>query len=132
MQTHTELGTLEDFLPDAPPAVQAIFHQLRELIAAVHPTATEVIRAGDRAASYGWGPKKMSEAYVYLMPHAAYVNLGFYHGVALPDPAGLLAGTGKKMRHVKVRSQEAAARPELRALVLAAKAERQRALGVAE
>ena len=33
----------------------------------------------------------------------AHVNVGFYRGVDLPDPARLLQGTGKSMRHVKVR-----------------------------
>jgi hypothetical protein len=31
------------------------------------------------------------------------VNVGFFHGAALPDPARLLQGTGKFMRHVKMR-----------------------------
>jgi effector-binding domain-containing protein len=31
------------------------------------------------------------------------VNVGFFHGAALPDPAGLLQGAGKCMRHVKLR-----------------------------
>jgi hypothetical protein len=31
------------------------------------------------------------------------VNVGFFHGGALPDPASLLQGTGKFMRHVKQR-----------------------------
>jgi hypothetical protein len=29
--------------------------------------------------------------------------VGFFHGAALPDPARLLQGTGKFMRHVKLR-----------------------------
>jgi hypothetical protein len=32
-----------------------------------------------------------------------HVNVGFFHGAALPDPARLLQGTGKFMRHVKLR-----------------------------
>jgi hypothetical protein len=28
--------------------------------------------------------------------------VGFYHGATLPDPAGLLQGAGKRMRHVKL------------------------------
>jgi hypothetical protein len=36
------------------------------------------------------------------------VNVGFFHGSALPDPARLLQGTGKFMRHVKLRPQEPA------------------------
>ena len=31
------------------------------------------------------------------------MNVGFYHGAALDDPAGLLEGSGKRMRHVKLR-----------------------------
>jgi hypothetical protein len=34
---------------------------------------------------------------------ASHVNVGFFHGAALPDPARLLQGTGKFMRHVKLR-----------------------------
>ena len=33
----------------------------------------------------------------------SHVNVGFFHGAALPDPARLLQGTGKFMRHVKLR-----------------------------
>lgn len=39
----------------------------------------------------------------YVNVFRAYVNVGFFHGAALIDPAGLLEGTGKHMRHVKVR-----------------------------
>jgi len=33
----------------------------------------------------------------------SHVNVGFFHGAGLPDPAGLLQGNGKFMRHVKLR-----------------------------
>jgi hypothetical protein len=39
----------------------------------------------------------------YVNVFTAHVNVGFFHGAALPDPAGLLQGTGKFMRHVKLR-----------------------------
>ena len=38
-----------------------------------------------------------------MRPSASHVNVGFFHGAALPDPACLLQGTGKFMRHVKLR-----------------------------
>lgn len=41
-------------------------------------------------------------AFAYVGLFKTHVNLGFFHGTALPDPAGLLQGTGKYMRHVKV------------------------------
>lgn len=39
----------------------------------------------------------------YVNVFTSHVNVGFYHGAALPDPAHLLEGTGKRMRHVKLR-----------------------------
>ena len=39
----------------------------------------------------------------YVNVFTSHLNVGFFHGVALPDPAHLLQGTGKFMRHVKLR-----------------------------
>jgi hypothetical protein len=39
----------------------------------------------------------------YVNVFAAHVNVGFFQGASLPDPARLLQGTGKFMRHVKLR-----------------------------
>jgi hypothetical protein len=39
----------------------------------------------------------------YVNAFTAHVNVGFFHGASLPDPAGLLEGTGKFMRHVKLK-----------------------------
>lgn len=39
----------------------------------------------------------------YVNVFTAHVNVGFFQGASLPDPAGLLAGTGKRMRHAKLR-----------------------------
>jgi hypothetical protein len=111
------------------PAVAEIARRLRQIVLDDLPEAVEVVRLGDKAACYGLGPKKMSEAHVYIMPQAQYVNLGFYHGVGLPDPAGLLEGTGARLRHVKVRSLEDAEDAALRALVTAARNERRATLG---
>jgi hypothetical protein len=39
----------------------------------------------------------------YVNVFASHVNVGFFQGAGLPDPAHLLQGTGKFMRHVKLR-----------------------------
>jgi hypothetical protein len=39
----------------------------------------------------------------YVNVFSSHVNVGFFHGAALPDPARLLQGDGKSMRHVKLR-----------------------------
>ena len=125
----TDSATFDQLLSRSNLDVQDIARRLRALILDLHPAAVEVVRLGDNAASYGLGPKKMSEAYAYIMPQAAYVNLGFYFGATLPNPAGLLEGTGKKLRHVKVRSAAAVDAPALRQLLQASLLERQRSIG---
>ena len=42
-------------------------------------------------------------AFAYVDVFTSHVNVGFFQGAALPDPAGILEGTGKFMRHVKIR-----------------------------
>jgi hypothetical protein len=42
-------------------------------------------------------------AFGYVNAFTAHASVGFFHGAALADPGGLLEGTGKRMRHVKLR-----------------------------
>lgn len=42
-------------------------------------------------------------AFAYVAAYTSHVNVGFFHGAELSDPKGLLEGSGKFMRHVKIR-----------------------------
>ncbi len=44
-------------------------------------------------------------AFAYVNAFKAHVNVGFFRGAELPDPGGLLEGTGKFMRHLKLRPE---------------------------
>ena len=59
---------------------------VRELLHDGHPTACV------GAAAFG-----------YVNVFTAHVNVGFFRGAELPDPQGLLQGSGRFMRHVKLR-----------------------------
>jgi hypothetical protein len=56
----------------------------------------------------------------YVAVYKAHVNVGFFHGAQLPDPAALLEGSGKHMRHVKVKNDLPVNTAALQALVVAA------------
>ncbi len=56
----------------------------------------------------------------YVNVFTAHVNVGFFHGASLSDPARLLQGTGKFMRHVKLRPGTAANTAALSKLIDAA------------
>ncbi len=125
----TQFGSFDDLLEKTEIELRPIATRLRELILELDPGAVEVVRLGDRAATYGVGPKKMSEGYAYILPYTTWVNLGFYKGALLADPGELLEGTGKSLRHIKVRSLDDIAAPGIRALIIDAIAERKSALG---
>jgi hypothetical protein len=59
-------------------------------------------------------------AFGYVNVFKAHVNVGFFVGSELPDPANLLLGTGRRMRHVKVRPGHEPDAAALNALVEAA------------
>ena len=76
---------------------------VRELLHDHHPTAC----VGD--AAFG-----------YVNVFTAHVNVGFFRGAELPDHKGLLEGTGRFMRHVKLRPGAKVDAAALRALIVAA------------
>jgi len=59
-------------------------------------------------------------AFAHVRAFTSHVNVGFFQGMALPDPAGLLEGTGKRMRHVKLRPGVVVDAKALKALIRAA------------
>ena len=58
-----------------------------------------------------------------MAAYSGHVNLGFNRGAALADPAGLLVGSGARIRHVRVATRRELAAPALRGLVRAAVAQ---------
>lgn len=118
-------GMVESF----PSEIQALASSLRELIAHIHPEAIEVVWARERSAGYGIGAEKMTAHYAYIRPFKRHVNLGFMWGTSLNDPHALLQGTGKRLRHIKIRSAADVADPRVADLLRLAVAERQAARG---
>ena len=88
---------------------------VRELLHDGHPTAC----VGDAA-------------FAYVNAFTAHVNVGFFRGAELPDPDSLLEGTGKFMRHVKLRPEETVDSKALLRLVNTAYADVKRRLKACE
>ena len=81
----------------------------------------ELVHDGCPVACFGEYP------FGYVHVFTAHVNVGFYLGAMLPDPARLLQGAGKRMRHVKLQpgmavDEEAALRELIAAAYAAVKA----------
>ena len=95
-------------------AIRALGPDVRELLHDGHPTACVE-----------------GAAFAYVDAFKAHVNIGFFQGAELPDPAGLLQGTGKLMRHVKVVWGQPVDEAALKALIAAAYADIRERLGSA-
>ena len=130
MKTVETHGSFDDAIAGSGARVKEIARRLRQLIIEVYPDVVEVPWPKQRIIGYGVGPKKMSEHFCYIGAHRDHVNLGFYYGAELPDPEGLMEGTGKKLRHIKVRDAEEIDGSSLRQYIQLALDERKKALGL--
>lgn len=126
----TKYGSFNDLLDITEEHLRPVLSILRRNILIIHPEAFEAVRMGDRAATYGLGPKKMIEGYAYIQPHKSWVNLGFFRGVSLEDKEKLLVGTGKKLRHIKIGTIEEADSMEVKKMIRLAVIERKIELGI--
>ncbi|CAM5618761.1 hypothetical protein SSPIM334S_02740 [Streptomyces spiroverticillatus] len=101
--------------------VAGIARRAREVVRGVMPDAVEEVDEGARLLGFTFAPGTYKGLVVGLVLHARHVNLMFAEGAAL-DGGGLLEGTGKKARHIKLRAAEDAADPRIAALLAEAAA----------
>ncbi|HLD94355.1 MAG TPA: DUF1801 domain-containing protein [Anaerolineales bacterium] len=106
---------LEDFLETYTPEVRNLALQLRDLVFEIDPEVIEQIDIPAHLLAYGYA-KTYTHLMCVIILYKDYVNLGFPRGVDLPDPEGVLEGTGKRARHVKIRNVEQIESPEIAAL----------------
>jgi hypothetical protein len=110
--------TWDAVLAEHEPAVAEAARAIEALVAESLPGAVAQFDPGNGLLAIGTS-QKMRDLLFAIIPHRAHVNLQLADGVDLPDPNGLIEGTGKRIRHVKVRSAEAAASPAIRDIVRA-------------
>ncbi len=106
---------VDGFLAAYEPSVRKLALQLRTLLLKVAPDAEEKVHRPWKTIGYRAGA-----VFCAILPHGAWVNLQFHRGAELDDPGGLLAGTGKSMRHVKLEAAAEIKRPALRKLIRSA------------
>jgi hypothetical protein len=90
-------ASFDEYLKAQSPKNQAIIRSLRRFVTRVQPGLTEAVKWGNGCWIGDDGPV----AYVYSATE--YVQFGFFYGSSLKDPKGLLEGSGKYVRHTKVR-----------------------------
>jgi hypothetical protein len=92
----------------------AIAHHWFEVMRSCGDEVRELLHDGCPVACLGDAP------FGYVNVFTSHVNVGFFQGASLPDPARLLQGTGKFMRHVKLKPEIPTDAASLHQLIAAA------------
>ena len=109
---------VDRLLAEHPPELQAIERALRTTIRGAVPDAVEQVDFGNKLIAFGRS-MKMRGLLFAIIAHKTHVNLQLADGAVLADPDGLVEGTGKRIRHVKIRSVAEASSPAVVALIRA-------------
>ncbi|HXJ07630.1 MAG TPA: DUF1801 domain-containing protein [Candidatus Acidoferrum sp.] len=102
------------YVRDDNPALQKVVRGLRSLVKAAVP--------GTKITLNSWGIPtfETKDPFCFYMAGKNHITFGFHYGTSLNDPEGLLEGTGKNIRHVKLRAVQDLEQKGLKNLVLAA------------
>lgn len=107
---------VNEFLSSYASDVRDLAMRTRALVKDLVPDAIESVHTGWKNIGYATGSGKQDQ-FCYITPQKSDVRLGFNEGAELSDPGAHLQGTGKKMRHVKLRSGDELENPDLHRLV---------------
>jgi hypothetical protein len=108
--------TWDEVLASHTPQVQAAARALEALIRDEVPGVVVQFDPGNGLLAFGRS-MRMRDLLFALIPHAGWVNLQLADGALLPNPDGLIEGTGKRIRHVKVRTADMATEDRVREVV---------------
>jgi hypothetical protein len=107
---------VDRLLGEHPEELQAIERALRATIRAEFPDAVEQVDFGKKVIAFGRS-MRIGGLLFGIIAHRTWVNLQLADGAGLPDPDGVIEGTGKRIRHIRIHSsEEARSRPVVAAI----------------
>ena len=114
---------LEQFLTRYLPPVAAIGRGAVKRLRVRFPSCDALIYDNFQALAVGFSPNgKTKAAFVSVALYPRWVNLFFLQGAGLPDPEGLLTGSGSIVRHLRLARAEELDAPTIRSLLALAEA----------
>jgi hypothetical protein len=114
---------VDRWMSDGPAALRSIARTWFEQMRRCGDDVRELVHDGHPTACIA------DAAFAYVAVFKEHVNVGFFRGAELADPNGLLEGTGKSMRHVKLRPDRTIDEAAMSALIRSAYADMQLRLG---
>jgi hypothetical protein len=115
---------LAGFIAKFEPARAKLIHECRAAVRKLLPTAIEIVYDNYNFFVIGYSTtERPSDCIVSIAAAANGVGLSFYYGATLPDPDGLLLGSGKQNRFVRLPTADTLKSPGVQALIKAAVAQ---------
>ena len=106
------------FLAPFESRIQELALATRRLVLEEAPDSVELIYDAYNALATGYGfTGRPSECFIHIAIYAKWVNLGFHRGSELSDPQGILQGTGRWVRHLRIAEPADLAEPAVREFV---------------
>lgn len=116
--TYPPPAALKTFLKPFDREVRDLALGLRALVLAEMAPCYENIYDAYSAVAIGYGTSdRLSDGIFHIAVYSKHVNLGFNDGAMLPDPKGILLGSGNRIRHLPITTRDDLKRPELRAYI---------------
>lgn len=109
---------LDGFLDKYSPAVRDLARRILARMRKRLPRAWRLVYDNYNALAIGFGPSdRASEAIFSIAVYPRWVSLFFLQGASLDDPAGILRGSGRQVRHVVLASEQTLDDPEILAMM---------------
>lgn len=119
--TPSVMQPIEAFIAKFGPAHAKLIRACRAALRKRFPTAFELVYDNYNFLVFGFcASERPSDCIVSLAAAANGVGLSFYRGAALPDPLGLLQGSGRQNRFIRLPSARVLSQPDVMALLDAA------------
>ena len=121
---------IEEFLEPFKQELVLLTHELRAFLKKETQPTMELVGDSTISVNIGYGfTEKAWDCFCAIIVYSKHINISFPSGASLDDPQGLLQGTGKRVRHIKVKDLYTINNSEVMDLLLEA---RDKALGILE
>lgn len=121
MHTTPPESKIDAFVGKYAPEVAAQLRDARKRLRSFFVQGFELVFDNYNALVFGFSPTTRStESFISIAAYPKWITLFFLYGTTLRDPKGLLEGTGKKIRSIRLTSPADINKPEIEALILQA------------
>ncbi|MEQ8517982.1 MAG: DUF1801 domain-containing protein [Cytophagales bacterium] len=109
---------IEGYLLPFGERISSLAQELRKIVIRKTKPKFELVGDSTISVNIGYGfTKKAWDCYCAIIVYSKHVNISFPSGALLSDPKGLLVGTGKRIRHIKISNAEDLNNPEVHDLI---------------